>query len=105
VTSFYGVDSLEDLVIEGFDEGIDSVDVDSSIFFYEIPRTSRTPPGSVTSRGYPRRIIYRRAILGNALDNRITGNDESSNISGLEGNDTIDGARGRTSSRVTRATT
>lgn len=78
----YVLDDLSDVVLEGVDEGIDTVHV---AFSYAL--------GSNVEN-----LILTGALAingtGNALDNQLVGNDDENTLIGGDGNDTIWGADG-----------
>jgi Ca2+-binding RTX toxin-like protein len=83
----YVVDAAGDIVVELADEGIDVVRVAMTSGTFAL--AAHVENAVVTTPG-----TAGVALVGNALDNRLTGNGGSNNLNGGLGNDTLDGGLG-----------
>jgi Ca2+-binding RTX toxin-like protein len=85
----YYLDSNQDTVFEGADQGIDevrafnlNVDLDSTPGFKNVENLTLLPGTGITGKG-------------NSLNNVITGNTNDNQLFGVDGNDTLNGGYGK----------
>lgn len=79
----YVVDALSDVVVEAAGGGVDTVKV--MTFFYVLPANVENMTSDAVYGGY---------LIGNDLNNTITGSSTGDEIAGLGGNDTLKGGLG-----------